>query len=707
MASEGKPDSRTAEIAATLDVRPALPLAIGGGSACFLEGSCEDPGDRIAELALLLDEREVPLMAHGMPSAERRRADRWWAIVPLAPVAEPRAATLALRARLRDGAELRMGLGELALEPGRPAPSAGVRGPRSPGEAGRDGGEGSRVAICMATHDPPPELFARQIASIREQTHEDWVCVIADDGSRPEALAAIRETVAADARIELHAFADRLGYYRNFGRALGLAPPDAAWIALADQDDRWYPEKLAALLAAAGPGTRFAYGDVRRVRADGTVLEASLLGRHRRRAPGIGATLVTNTIPGAAAIISRELLDDALPLPPPIGQTGHDHWLALVALGLGTPRFVERPLQDWVLHERSVHFHLEERWRARRGTTSVRRRVRGWRERGLTRRWRRAYFEGVCRTALLAVALRERLGARLEPSGRRAVARLAAPTSARALLWLGALSLLPASIDPMRGRGRALLMGAAWARRARARARRPGGRPHVGRGREGATGGPLEATQAGSRATRAEERAGPRATRTAERAGVRSVTVDSATPEGAREVIELLGAFPDLELAAARIAQEPIDLDELAGSRLVVVLGDPRDAYLSSVDRERDLGDTAALRGAATSLRERLDGALAAQRRRLRWIAALEGDERVEGVREGELAADPERVAERLAAWLGVPVEVRGVGGAGRGRVREAPALEAGRWRREMSPEFARLFADELGEELAMVGLER
>ena len=30
-----------------------------------------------------------------------------------------------------------------------------------------------------------------------------------------------------------------------------MAPPSAAYVALADQDDRWHPEKLEALLGAA------------------------------------------------------------------------------------------------------------------------------------------------------------------------------------------------------------------------------------------------------------------------------------------------------------------------------------------------------------------------------------------------------------------------------------------------------------------------
>ena len=51
----------------------------------------------------------------------------------------------------------------------------------------------------MATYNPPPHLFARQLASIRAQTHRNWVCIIADDGSPPEAVAQIERVIGVDA----------------------------------------------------------------------------------------------------------------------------------------------------------------------------------------------------------------------------------------------------------------------------------------------------------------------------------------------------------------------------------------------------------------------------------------------------------------------------------------------------------------------------
>src|SRR4029453_17827240 len=83
-------------------------------------------------------------------------------------------------------------------------------------------GNGPLVAICMATHEPPPELFRRQLDSIRAQTHRNWGCVISDDCSSRERFALNEEAVRGDSRFVLSRSPRRLHFYRNFERALSL-----------------------------------------------------------------------------------------------------------------------------------------------------------------------------------------------------------------------------------------------------------------------------------------------------------------------------------------------------------------------------------------------------------------------------------------------------------------------------------------------------
>ena len=38
----------------------------------------------------------------------------------------------------------------------------------------------------------------------------------------------------------------RLGFYRNFERALSMVPPSADYVTLCDQDDYWHPTSSSA-----------------------------------------------------------------------------------------------------------------------------------------------------------------------------------------------------------------------------------------------------------------------------------------------------------------------------------------------------------------------------------------------------------------------------------------------------------------------------
>ena len=71
-----------------------------------------------------------------------------------------------------------------------------------------------------------------------------------------------------DERFVLSRSDRRLGFYRSFERALTLIPRRRDLVALCDQDDRWYPEKLATLRAELG-GAKLIYSDQRLVDVDG------------------------------------------------------------------------------------------------------------------------------------------------------------------------------------------------------------------------------------------------------------------------------------------------------------------------------------------------------------------------------------------------------------------------------------------------------
>lgn len=216
--------------------------------------------------------------------------------------------------------------------------------------------EAPLVAICMATFDPDPPLLERQIGSIRAQTHGEWVCLISDDGSGPEGWELLRALTAGDERFTLSRGEERLGFYGNFERALGMVPAEADLVALADQDDRWYPEKLETLIASRGDA-RLVYSDMRIVDESGTVVSDTFWRGRRNNFTDLASLLLANTVTGAASLFPRDLLDLVLPFPEPVGDPFHDQWIAAVALATGRIAYVPRPLYDYVQHGGAARGH--------------------------------------------------------------------------------------------------------------------------------------------------------------------------------------------------------------------------------------------------------------------------------------------------------------------------------------------------------------
>ena len=213
----------------------------------------------------------------------------------------------------------------------------------------------SQVFVVLATREPHAALLERQLSSLSAQTLRDWSGVVVDDASGEDSRQAIRERVAREPRLRFIQNPERVGYYRNFERALAMAPAACRYVALCDQDDYWTPEKLAWQVAAlkARPAAMLCYTDLRLVNPEGTVLAESFweLRPHGQRPREV---LYNNVVTGATALFRRELLDVALPFPEAPAGTFHDHWLALCGLASGGLVYVEEPLVDYTQHAESV-----------------------------------------------------------------------------------------------------------------------------------------------------------------------------------------------------------------------------------------------------------------------------------------------------------------------------------------------------------------
>ena len=104
------------------------------------------------------------------------------------------------------------------------------------------------VLILMAVLNGA-RFLQEQLDSISNQTHRDWQLLAADDGSRDaslDILSAFAENQKGHVTISK---GPQTGFARNFMQLIQNAP-NAPYIALCDQDDVWYPPKLARAVAA-------------------------------------------------------------------------------------------------------------------------------------------------------------------------------------------------------------------------------------------------------------------------------------------------------------------------------------------------------------------------------------------------------------------------------------------------------------------------
>jgi glycosyltransferase involved in cell wall biosynthesis len=430
-----------AALRVALDYPLAPSLSAGRATALFCYGHCFHPRHRVTGLELVVAGRRHRPTAQRMPRLDLHRwlsqngedplghsyRSGWWATVALPAQA---AGPLRLQAavRLETGEELIAPVGEIAVQgdatvacspAGAPVVPAGT--PEVP--AGAPEVPAGTIAVCMATFEPDIRLFAEQVRSLRDQTDRRWLCLISDGGSAPARLAEIRAVLDDDARFILSPAQVRLSPYRNFERALTLVPAGAELVALADQDDRWHPDKLAVLRDELGSAT-LVYSDQRLVTVDGRVLRDSLWHGRRHDRRNLASLLVANTAPGAAMLFRRTVLERALPFPELPGVPYHDHWLALVALASGEVAYVDRPLYDYVQHGGAIQGAVNGAGRA--GAHP-----------GRSRGWRAAYFGGYVPRKLQAQTILARDPSSLTAGQRRALRlMIAAEGSPGAFAWL-------------------------------------------------------------------------------------------------------------------------------------------------------------------------------------------------------------------------------------------------------------------------------
>lgn len=219
-----------------------------------------------------------------------------------------------------------------------------------------------KISIALASYNGA-RFIGEQLRSFADQSLPPDELVICDDGSTDETARIVADfAAAAPFAVHFHANPERIGYARNFEKAVLLCRGDIVF--LSDQDDVWFPDKLArvAALLESDPSAQVVVNDQILTDAELNHSGITKLGNLRRLGTGSDGL-----IEGCCTAFRRRWAQLLLPIPAAADDQirrslqSHDRWINELAMLLAVRRVIDAPLQyfrrygtnttDWMVSE--------------------------------------------------------------------------------------------------------------------------------------------------------------------------------------------------------------------------------------------------------------------------------------------------------------------------------------------------------------------
>lgn len=213
------------------------------------------------------------------------------------------------------------------------------------------------VSIAMCTFNGAAFLQL-QLDSILRQTAPPDELVVCDDRSTDATMVVLeRFRERAPFPVRLHVNEKTLKPAQNFAKCISLCDGDA--ILLCDQDDIWFPDRVAQTRAIfdRDPRAVFAYTDAPLIDGAGQPLNRTLYGSlpiRTRDAAQLrkGGNLLPvlcrySVLCGATMAFRAQLKPAVLPVP---ALWMHDEWIGLVGSALGTAARMDVPVTQYRQH---------------------------------------------------------------------------------------------------------------------------------------------------------------------------------------------------------------------------------------------------------------------------------------------------------------------------------------------------------------------
>lgn len=196
------------------------------------------------------------------------------------------------------------------------------------------------VSIALITYNGA-RFLRQQLDSIINQSYTNVEIIAVDDGSTDSTVQLLEEYGVAYG-IHLYKNGSTLGHVKNFERAVSLCSGD--YIAPADQDDIWMPQKIEKLVKGI-QDYHLACSDAILIDEKGVPFSTSAMA-FSNFAPASGKAFIrflfSTFVIGCSMLMSKELVKQALPIPE--GERYHDWWMALIASTMKGIVYLDEPL---------------------------------------------------------------------------------------------------------------------------------------------------------------------------------------------------------------------------------------------------------------------------------------------------------------------------------------------------------------------------
>jgi glycosyltransferase involved in cell wall biosynthesis len=205
------------------------------------------------------------------------------------------------------------------------------------------------VSIAMATYNGE-HYVAQQLDSILNQTYKNLEIVIVDDHSNDGTYAILQEYANKYHNIILVRNIANLGVSQSFSKCLSMTNGD--FIALSDQDDVWFKDKIEVLVDNIGDNMLIHSDDVVVDNNLHVLYESHFAMSKNPNWQQFNDYLVNVNVTGCTVLVSRKLLDIALPIPKEF--VIHDWYLAIIAAYYNKIKLLNKPLLYYRQHNNNV-----------------------------------------------------------------------------------------------------------------------------------------------------------------------------------------------------------------------------------------------------------------------------------------------------------------------------------------------------------------